>query len=198
MRRRGQRRRCRPAREGITLRKSTIALALLGALLVGAAGTSALAHRAQSADVESGAQADALLSVGEAPAAWRRATAAIDQPLPAGVQFPAEPPAFFDPQLPDTPAAFVPALPKQIAARWWRCAWIDSARQEAPERRSAATERAESMVDRWFEMDGVKGDPNFSDYDARMRTAAEAAGESRLDVEFELDCGQLVYEEEGH
>ncbi|WP_152998169.1 hypothetical protein [Curtobacterium luteum] len=184
------------------MRKSTIAITVIGAALVGAVGTSAVsaldAHDDAAARTESSSSSAPLLSLDQVPGAWRHATAAIHEPLPEGFVFPAQPPAFFDPDDPQTPEAFVPALPKQIAARWWRCAWIASARDAVPAERVAATERAESMVDRWYEMDGVKGDANFSDYDARMRAAAEAAGESRLDIEYELDCGRLVFEEKGH
>lgn len=184
------------------MKKSTIVITVIGAALVGAVGTSAIsavhAHDGAAAEAESSSASTQLLSANEVPQAWRDATAAIHEPLPEGVVFPAQPPAFFDPDDPQTPEAFVPALPQQIAARWWRCAWIASARDAVPSQRVAATDRAESMVDRWYEMDGVKGDANFSDYDARMRAAADAAGESRLDIEYELDCGRLVFEEKGH
>lgn len=185
------------------MRKSTIVITAVGAALVGAIGTSVISSLHSHGDPAAGSQnspsaSTQFVTADEVPEAWRDATAAIHEPLPDGVVFPAQPPAFFDPDDPQTPEAFVPALPKQIAARWWRCAWIASARDAVPAQRVAATKRAESMVDRWYEMDGVKGDANFSDYDARMRAAADAAGESRLDVEYELDCGRLVFEEKGH
>ena len=178
------------------MRKSTMVAIAAGVVVVTAVGFSAA--RAQDSQVEHEAAPAALLTPKDLPAAWHAATGAIDDPLPAGRTFPSDPPPFFDTDEAGSAQAFAPVLPKQIAARWWRCAWIESALDASPSEAAAAKDQAESMVGRWYDLPGMKDQGVFSNYDSDMRAAAAAAGESEFQVEFDLDCGQLVFEEKGN
>lgn len=113
-------------------------------------------------------------------AVWAKTTADWPAKLPSGVKFSDDAPLFFHPA--DGKAnLFHEALPNLIAARYWRCAWIDEALRGNP----AA----------WVELEQYESLPDvgtFVDqtaYDADFAAFAERSGSDPLSAEFAVDCG---------
>ena len=175
------------------MQKSTKLMIALGALLVVAVGFSAARSQERSAAEAAPSAQPSLITQHDIAAAWTAATETIRQPLPNGVEFQTDPPPFFDDEASGPEPVYTPTIPAQIAARWWRCAWIDASLHPGSSRTPVTPEEARSVVDEWYDMPGMRGNEAFVDYDARMASAAREAGESPFALEYELDCGRLVY-----
>lgn len=179
--------------QGVGVQKSTKLMFALGALLVVAVGFSAVRSQERSAAEAAPSAQPSIITQHDVTGAWTAATAAIRQPLPNGMEFQTDPPPFFDDEASGPEPVYSPMLPAQIAARWWRCAWIDASLHPGSSRATVAPEEARSVVDEWNDMPGMRGNEAFVDYDARMASAAREAGKTPFALEYELDCGKLVY-----
>lgn len=175
------------------MQKSTKLMMALGVLLIVGVGFSAVRSQDRSAAEDGASAPPTLIAQRDIAGAWSTATAAIEAPLPDGVRFQEEPPPFFDDEASGPEPVYTPTIPAQIAARWWRCAWIDASLHPAPGKTPVTGEDLRSVVDAWNDMPGMRGNEAFADYDARMASAADEAGTTPFALEYELDCGRLVY-----
>lgn len=125
---------------------------------------------------------------------WRSITASYPQPLPAGQSFPATAPAFFHPN--DGKAhLFEQDLPAEIAARYWRCAWIGEAlnakKATAVNRDSsalAAVSAATSKVAAYKDLPAVAKHVDVAAYEQGMSSYAKSIGKDPLTAEYSVEC----------
>ncbi|OII14438.1 hypothetical protein BIU96_10940 [Curtobacterium sp. MCBA15_008] len=125
------------------------------------------------------------------PAVWAAATQAVPDPLPAGFDYPTEPPALLRG---DTTAenVYEKGFPEHIAARYWRCAWLDHA-LSATTSRASKMQAARDAIARWDSFSAVTNFDGLSDYDSKMHALAEEVGKSPFETEFSVDCGSDLY-----
>jgi len=129
-------------------------------------------------------------------AAWQQATSDIAQALPAGASFPKTAPSFFHPN-DGKNHLFESGLPAEIAARYWRCAWLNvSINQKAnPSPDAAIVDAATNELTKYGSLPGVAQTVDVAQYESQMAAYAKSKGLDPQVAEFQLDCG--VYSGEG-
>lgn len=169
----------------------TIGAAVLATGLFGAAAVAA-AQPASTNGVEPAIRhsGTAFYTQDQIQDAWRAATASFDEPLPDGVAFPSTmPPIVTD----DPDNTYEVGFPESIAARYWRCAWVDTALRPA---RAGDTGRAAAAIKEWDQLPAIRNNPDFDGYDQSMDELAKQMNVSPLQAEFEVDCGPAIYTKE--
>ncbi len=167
----------------------TIGLTVLGGSLANAAVTPQTTEdsststtpnvHAESGDYYTEKQIDAV---------WAKLVSEYPEPLPAGVSFPEDAPGFFHP-LEEGPHVFEPGLPELIAARYWRCAWLDAS-IDANMRRSASESRvASEALSEYSALPDVSDFVDVKSYAFQMAEAAADAGKDASQFEYDLECG---------
>ena len=147
-----------------------------------------------SAGIEPTTQAEGVgwYSTAQIDAKWAEVTADYEEELPSGTSFPVTAPEFFHPQ-DGQDHLWEEGLTETIAARYWRCAWIDEALEQEEAGRDAAANEALDAIDSYAGLPGVAGVVDVDVYDSTMRDAAEREGTDAHQEEFTLDCGREVY-----
>lgn len=172
----------------------------LGALAVAAAVTAVGlgATDAPPADVgstiEPATQAEGVgwYSTAQIDAKWVEVTSDYDEALPTGTAFPTTAPEFFHPQ-DGQDHLWEEGLTETIAARYWRCAWIDEALRQEDAGKDAEAGAALDALDSYAGLPGVEGVLDVDVYESTMRDAADREGKDAHEEEFALDCGREVY-----
>lgn len=113
-------------------------------------------------------------------AVWAMTVSGWPEELPKGAVFPETAPAFFHPG-DGQDHLFHEALPSLIAARYWRCAWIDEALQ------GSAT--ANAQLEKYPGLPGVQEFVDVETYKVDFATYARTVGQSPLAAEFDVECG---------
>ncbi len=124
--------------------------------------------------------------------AWREATASFPAPLPSGVTFPDTAPAFFHPD-DGQQHQFETALPNQIAAKYWRCAWLGQATTEVKTKSLTAvkekTVEKNLTAAKWESLPDVAANTDVDQYIDAMQDYADSKGIDEKTAEYQLDCG---------
>lgn len=125
---------------------------------------------------------------------WAGITTDYPEPLPERVNFPATAPAIFV-QGGAKKHLYETGLPKEIAAQFWRCAWLDVARDgtKSAEERAHAQQQMTAFVT----LPGIKGNPVFRSYQRKMTELAAREGITPLTAEFRANCGNQVFTKKG-
>lgn len=125
---------------------------------------------------------------------WAGITTNYPEPLPERVSFPATAPAIFV-QGGTKKHLYETGLPKEIAAQFWRCAWVDIARDGT----KSANERAhdQQQMKAFVTLPGIKGNPVFRSYQRKMTELAAREGITPLTAEFRANCGNQVFTKKG-
>ncbi|MET4583748.1 hypothetical protein ABIE21_003279 [Conyzicola nivalis] len=174
------------------MKKRNTALAGLG--VVATTALAVFAGSFASAAVPSAEEAAAgFLTEEEVDGAWRDITANYPEALPAGIEFPSSAPAFFQ-----RPAGekwmFETELIGEIAARYWRCAWLDQDIAAVSGRSSESVDLTDELAtSTWQDLPDVQLD--VYEYSEGISDYAAAEGLDESVAEFDLDCG--IYTEEG-
>lgn len=174
-------------------KSSTVVLAgALALALVGSGVSAAIAADRDPMPTPAINEADSsFYSQEQIPTVWAAATAVVPAPLPAGFAYPTEAPGLLRGDGTDN-NLYEQGLPEHIAARYWRCAWLDDAL-------SAITARATKMqatrdaLSKWDSFPAVRNFDGMADYDDKMQALADSVGKSPFDTEFNVDCGSDVY-----
>lgn len=122
---------------------------------------------------------------------WQQIVSDYPEALPAGIDFPSPAPDFFHP-VEEGDHVFEEGLAEVIAARYWRCAWLDDSIQASQHRSITGAAKAAAALAKYSELPEVSAVVDVPTYLAQIGTHAEAAGESITTTEFRLDCGVYV------
>lgn len=174
------------------LATSLVAGAFIGYALPATASTSDSEATAPPATVVEGGETF-VTSTG-VDASWSAITSSITQHLPAGVSWPSDAPAFFDPSTDGTKDLYEPGLFATIAARFWRCAWLDS---DLDGQRSGNEDTQRAAEAALADFASVSGSSSVATdkYLQLIKAGAEENGVSPQQFEFSIDCG--IYTKEG-
>lgn len=178
----------------MTFRSSTILTIGAAVLTAGLFGTAAVAAAtpASTNSVEPAIRhsGTAFYTQEQIQDAWRAATGSFDEPLPYGVAFPSTmPPIVTD--APDN--TYEVGFPESIAARYWRCAWVDTALRPA---RTGDSGRATAAIEKWDQLPAIRNNHDLDGYEKSMDELAEQMNVSPLQAEFDVDCGPAIYTKE--
>lgn len=130
---------------------------------------------------------------GQIADAWEAVTLNFPEPLPEGITFPAETPEIFQP-IAGTERQWEAGMVYSVAARFWRCSWLNAElRSHAKGDFAAAAVAAETSarygslpyVDEAYSEGGAAG------YLADITAAAEETGVSPAAFEYDLECRPL-------
>jgi hypothetical protein len=172
------------------IRKTSILLGIAMAAVMGGAGVSAaMAAGGPTAPVAAVSEGGtAFYSQQQIPQAWAAATAAVPEPLPPGATYPKDAPGILKGDGTSNNEYEV-GLPEEIATRYWRCAWIDSALRGGGDQ----AQKSKTMLSNWESFPAVKNFHGLSGYETKMSSLARRLGKSEPQTEFQLDCGIGVY-----
>lgn len=112
-------------------------------------------------------------------AVWAKTVSGWPEELPKGTNFSETAPKFFHPGDGED-HLFHEALPSLIAARYWRCAWIDEALQ--------GSVTANAQLEKYAELPGVREFVDVKSYEADFATYARTLGQTPLAAEFDVEC----------
>ena len=128
---------------------------------------------------------------------WKAVTTHYPQPLPAGITFPASAPSFFHSN--GTSARFQTGLPDEIAAQYWKCAWLDqsidaaqqiTAKGTGPEASLKALSSATQKLGEYVTLPSIASLGHVETQKAAVAKYAKSQGISSLSVaEFQMECG---------
>jgi hypothetical protein len=172
---------------------STVLIGAVMALALGGSGVSAAMAAEQDPMPEPLIQQGdtSFYSQDQIPAVWAAATDAVPTSLPAGFAYPTEAPALLRGDGTDQ-SVYEQGLPEQIAARYWRCAWLDDA-LSATTARMAKLQATRDTISQWDSFAAVKNFDGLSGYDGKIQALADSLGQSAFETEFSVDCGSDVY-----
>ncbi|WP_166806376.1 hypothetical protein [Cryobacterium serini] len=122
---------------------------------------------------------------------WQQVVQDYPEKLPAGIDFPALAPAFFHP-VEEGDHLFEEGLTELIAARYWRCAWLDDSIQSSDQRSIAGQANASAALEKYSTLPEVSAAVDVPTYLEQIGTHAAASGEDIAAAEFRLDCGIYV------
>ncbi|MBF4575508.1 hypothetical protein [Frondihabitans sp. VKM Ac-2883] len=125
---------------------------------------------------------------------WVGITTNYPEPLPERVNFPTTAPAIFV-QGGAKKHLYETGLPKEIAAQFWRCAWVDVARDGTKSAKERA--HAQQQMRAFVTLPGIKGNPVFRSYQRKMTELAAREGVAPLTAEFRANCGNQVFTKKG-
>lgn len=181
------------------MRKKTIIGSVLGAAAAAAVIAGIAIPATANADGNTtGAITPAVSSDGHSfytdeqiDAAWQQATADFPDALPAGVTFPRTAPAFFHPG-DGKKHRFETGLPDEIAAKYWRCAWLGQA-TTSTKMRTLSTTRTKAIASnltaaKWEALPEVAENQDVPKYLAAMQAYADRHNMDARTAEFQLDC----------
>ncbi|WP_104195721.1 hypothetical protein [Cryobacterium sp. M15] len=134
-------------------------------------------------------------SVDQIDAVWASVTEDYPDALPANVSFPADAPSFFHPEDAERPI-FQTGLPGLIAARYWRCAWLDVSLDGAELGQKTAATAAQVALNGYKELPAVKDLVDVDGYNEQINEYATTLGVTPAVAEFDLECG--IYTEAGN
>lgn len=115
---------------------------------------------------------------------WLSVTKSWPSPLPTGYAFSSELPVDFVPEVPANDIYQI-GLPEIVAARQWRCAWIDVALNSGD---PAASKEAESQLLGYEKLPYVAENVEVAKYETQMAEYAKTVEMTPLQAEFEIDC----------
>lgn len=127
---------------------------------------------------------------------WRAVTRQFPDALPPGIRFPTTAPAFFHPE-DGLDHYFETGLPDQMAARFWRCAWLDSSINDAKAGKTAAISAASKHLKKYSSMPGMYHQEGVESYDKAMSDYAATIKLDPASAEFSTECGDYVTAEAG-
>jgi hypothetical protein len=113
------------------------------------------------------------------------------------VEFPTAAPAFFHPT-DGKKYLFQEELPNLIAARYWRCAWINEALTASSGDARAAKAMAQGQLRKYQQLPGVERKVNVEEYETQFAALAKSRGQQPLETEFEIECGLFTASAEGN
>lgn len=170
-----------------------LVVASIGA--VGLGQSQAQANQGNSLKPLVHAQGTAFYKESQIDEVWRKVTSSYPEALPGTVKFPRNAPAFFHPGGAAT-QVFEVGLPETIAARYWRCAWIDDALDASESGGSSRALIARQAIKKYSRLPGVSTVVDVSSYEQQIASYAKSKGKETLTTEFELECG--LYTAEGN
>jgi hypothetical protein len=119
---------------------------------------------------------------------WKAITTNYPEPLPDGVTFPAVAPEFFHPG-DGKPHLFQSKLPDLIAARYWRCAWLDESLNADVSARASDQAKAEEAIDLYATLPSVGTTVDVAGYEGQVAEVAKSLGVDADEAEFTMECG---------
>lgn len=117
--------------------------------------------------------------------AWAAVVKDYPQPLPYGVTFPTKAPAFFHPADAKN-NLWESGLPALLAARYWRCAWLDADLKGAPT--SSKLESTSNLNSAYQSLPDVSSHVDVSAYQKSIDDYAASIGVDAKRAEFSIDC----------
>lgn len=136
--------------------------------------------------------------------AWADLVEHYPQPLPAGVAFPEPAPAFLHPDDGET-HVFQTGLPEQIAAQYWRCAWLDAYLTAGREADGTQRARASAMLAHYPGLPGITAQ-TAADRTQAMQAGADIARRiphqdpdlTAEQYEYDIDCALYTQDHTDH
>jgi len=123
--------------------------------------------------------------------AWVKEIKTFPYDLPPGKLFPSTAPAFFHTES-NEETSYASDLIGQIAARYWRCAWLEQSLDVGEDdsgSHSRKTEIEQQLAsERWESIPEVKRNMDVDAYLPDMKDYADKVGQSRELVEFQSEC----------
>lgn len=126
---------------------------------------------------------------------WRSITESYPAALPAQVKFPVDAPSFFHPAEEGKPV-FQTGLPELIAARYWRCAWLDVALDGADRGNRSSEAAAHAALGAYAGLPAVRDLVDVKTYELQISEYAKLRAAKVNEAEFTLECG--IYMEAGN
>jgi hypothetical protein len=163
------------------------ALALVGsvaALTISQVGKATAASSPVAVQPAVQADGHAFFTDAQIDAAWSAATTNYPLPLPSGVDFPVPAPAFFHPN-DGKQHVFEQNLPAEIAASYWKCAWLNVANTASTD--TAATLASTELAD-YANLPGVAGNVDLASQEADISAYAQSQGETTDLADFQINC----------
>lgn len=122
---------------------------------------------------------------------WRAVVANFAAPLPSGYSFPKDAPEFFHPK-DDEAHIFQSGLPDLIAARYWRCYWLDASVEAKGAGDAKALSSATEALSAYQELPSVSRLIDVEKYEGQMAEIAAAMGTDVASAELEVECGGIT------
>lgn len=118
---------------------------------------------------------------------WAEVTTEFPDPLPDGISFPTETPAIFTP-VDDSQTIYQDGLPSLIAARYWRCAWLDSELKAVASGDTRKSARAHSRIANYATLPFVSAKVDLAGYETWIAEASVAEGMTPAAFEYSIEC----------
>lgn len=127
-------------------------------------------------------------SQGQVDAVWREVTWKYPGTLPKGIHFPHTAPPYFHPN-DGTKDLYQTGLPRQLAAQYWQCAWLQVAITARAKNDSATLTAAQEKLPQFQDLPGMRSAIDLKADTKDFTAEAEAAHLPLENYEFEINCG---------
>ncbi|GAB3616684.1 hypothetical protein GCM10027416_12410 [Okibacterium endophyticum] len=169
------------------MRKFIAAATVLSGVVIGLAGLSAAHAVGQDELAPRQVGEHQFYSEDQIDAVWTSIVEAYPEPLPEGVEFPKVAPSFLHPD-DETPSNFEVGLAEQVAAKYWRCAWLDSTINAGAAKQISAQSEAERALSKYYDLPEVAENFDEKRYEATVEGWAEQLKTDPISAEYEVEC----------
>lgn len=120
-------------------------------------------------------------------AVWQNVTKHFPAALPEGIDFAEQAPAFFHPN--DKRAhLFESDLPSLLAARVWRCAWLETSISSLKTEDVVSQASARTALEGYRDLPAVSRHVNVEEYQLSIDALAKSLGTTTQQAEYGLEC----------